>query len=301
MRVPDFTVRYLGRDEAARWASLGAAAGADLAPVTNRLIPLLHDPARETAEFIVAEGEGRLLGIARAEYGADGVARLYHPQMADPDHVGEIGRSLVARFLAEVWTRHMTEVRGYLLLDKGLGDPAPLIELYRALGFRFLEDRTVMRRDLMDFVPSVAVERYSYHALHGVGNQAFVEVMHLIGVEDPEAMLLAMREAAGALFDAELWKLVREGERAVGVLIPQPLPEAPTIGDLFYFGLIPEACGKGGGQLLVEKGLALLKAQWVTSFQGACTTERCCALYTQLGMETLERQLVFAGPQLSVY
>ncbi|MEO7994784.1 MAG: hypothetical protein ABI743_10340, partial [bacterium] len=172
MRIPEFTIRYLGRDEARAWAAVGAPPGADLAVLTNQLIPLLHDAGHDSAEFIVAEGvDGRFLGTLRCAFPPGAPAEMLTPNIPDPAHVEEIGRGLMARFLAECWGRQAKQIRGTLLLEPSLGNPAALRALFAAMSFTPQGERWVLTADLESWSPTVDLARLQYRSLHDVGNR----------------------------------------------------------------------------------------------------------------------------------
>ncbi|HYE79112.1 MAG TPA: GNAT family N-acetyltransferase [bacterium] len=310
MAVPEFTVRYLGPGEAAAWAAVPPDPGRDTTPITNRLIPLLHDPARDAAEFVVAEADGgRLLGKLRADFRPGGEAQVYAPLVPDPGHVEEVGRSLLARFLSECWARQIKRITGVQLLGPGLGDPEAVAALFTAMGFTPLQERHIVWLDLKGWSPGADPDALQYRTLHEIGNLAFLEVMREVAGAPtspaalpaaPEEDFLAMRLAAEPIFDPELWQVGYHKGAPVGCVMAQPTPADPTIGDLYCCGVVPGLRRQGFGQLLFERGLSLLKGHWVMAFQGAADPGNVpwLKLLGAAGAEVVERQRLYAGPPL---
>lgn len=86
----------------------------------------------------------------------------------------------------------------------------------------------------------------------------------LSGLRDIDDVI-AGHKAVGP-FEPALWQLLLEGAKPVGVLLLSAVPARNAL-ELVYLGLIPEARGRGYGQLLMNRTLSL-------------ATRRACALAT---------------------
>ncbi|MEO7994610.1 MAG: GNAT family N-acetyltransferase, partial [bacterium] len=143
-----------------------------------------------------------------------------------------------------------------------------------------------------------------------VGNRAFVELLEEVrrvgtgSPRDPGAAdsdFRAMRLAAGNILEATLWQIGYDAGIPVGLVIPQPWPDDPATGDLFVWGVVPEQRGHGWGRVLFERGLHLLKSNWVKRISGSidATNERAWALYQSIGATVIEKQELWDGPSMS--
>lgn len=63
-----------------------------------------------------------------------------------------------------------------------------------------------------------------------------------------------------------------ENEQPIGVVMPHIEPGTMEEGRIFYFGLIPEARGKGKSTALYRQGLALLKGEFGASYSVGATS-----------------------------
>lgn len=78
---------------------------------------------------------------------------------------------------------------------------------------------------------------------------------------------------AGDAFDPARWLLVSDAAGPVGVVLPQPYPDEPGTGSLFYIGVMPDRRGAGHGARLHLLGLHELAARGCTRYVGS-TDER---------------------------
>ncbi|GAB4519073.1 MAG: hypothetical protein Tsb0013_23080 [Phycisphaerales bacterium] len=113
------------------------------------------------------------------------------------------------------------------------------------------------------------------------------ELSHMRRPED----VVASHRAAGAWTPA-LWWVIREGGRAEGVALFNPMPEQDAT-ELVYFGLTPRMRGRGLGRVLLEHALARLRGRQETWLTCACDERNAPALrvYGSLGMRERERRI----------
>lgn len=135
------------------------------------------------------------------------------------------------------------------------------------------------RRSLLDLDdPPVAPMEWSFRSLAAMGEEAFATALLRASEGDPFetstpasalADLREMRAFAETAFDATTWVIVSDDEGEVGVLLPQPYPDEPDRGTLFYVGVFPERRGRGLGTMLHRHGLGLLRGRGVTRYLGS--------------------------------
>jgi ribosomal protein S18 acetylase RimI-like enzyme len=96
------------------------------------------------------------------------------------------------------------------------------------------------------------------------------------------------------LFDPELWWLVRQGPRPVGVLLMMPSPEGLDW-ELAYLGLVPEARGQGLGKELILKALCEARAALVSGVTLSVDERNHPArrLYLRAGFTPFDRRAVY--------
>jgi len=300
-----FSVRSLTPVEGPRWVALtqsltGGAAEAAL----NRLVPALHAPDFDPAEFLVAEGSrGQWLGVLRARFRPGRRAEVLAPLIPDAAHIDEIGRSLLARFLAECWSRQIKQIEGVLLLDPPQGDPDRLDQLFVAMGFQDLDEQSLLKAELADWTPPSGQLPLAWRSLHDVGNLQFGQLLETIGAM-PEgtaaSTLLAMRQVAGAQLEPQRWRIGFHNGRPIGAVLPQSWPADPRTGALLALHVAPSAQGQGYGRALFTEGLRQLKDAWVSTYVGGVDlrSQPCQRLFAALPYQVLEVQRRYSGPPL---
>jgi len=143
------------------------------------------------------------------------------------------------------------------------------------LRLAFVVDRR--RHDVLDH--SVVPQEHQRPVL---GLDAFARAMLAAGEGDafstttPETASDDVTELvayAGDAFDPARWLLVSDAAGPVGVVLPQPYPDEPGTGSLFYIGVMPDRRGAGHGARLHLLGLHELAARGCTRYVGS-TDER---------------------------
>ena len=96
----------------------------------------------------------------------------------------------------------------------------------------------------------------------------------VVRTDDPDVWVVLRRSSvAGDAFDPARWLLVSDAAGPVGVVLPQPYPDEPGTGSLFYIGVMPDRRGAGHGARLHLLGLHELAARGCTRYVGS-TDER---------------------------
>jgi ribosomal protein S18 acetylase RimI-like enzyme len=106
----------------------------------------------------------------------------------------------------------------------------------------------------------------------------------LNGLRDVEDVIAGHK--ASGLFDAGIWFVLREGQRALGVLLLSETLRSDAM-ELTYLGLVPEARGLGLGELMVRQALAVGAFRGHTRFCLAVDSRNVPALklYYRHGMQ----------------
>lgn len=143
------------------------------------------------------------------------------------------------------------EMLGNLLQEKGFEHFSSKVDVYKDLKthkdpvekimWRSLECPGLTESEFMD---------YWEQAMRFSANQASTLSM--------SQQLASVRAELGAEWKSACRVFYIEG-KAVGVSIPHIEPGMPGEGRLFYFGILPEARGRGLGPLLHENALSMLK------------------------------------------
>lgn len=87
--------------------------------------------------------------------------------------------------------------------------------------------------------------------------------------ESAEADLAELVQAAGDAFDPSGWFAVSDERGGIGVVLPQPYPDDPTTGTIFYLAVLPHRRGEGLGRQLHRLGLDQLRRRGVQHYAGA--------------------------------
>lgn len=126
--------------------------------------------------------------------------------------------------------------------------------------------------------PSEPIPDWRTRSLAVIGEKGFAQVMLRASQGDPfetstEASALEdFRDlvlSAGSAFDAERWMSVSDDRGDIGVVLPQLLPEDPSIGILAYLAVMPERRGSGLGGKLHRYGLMRLSDLGATEYRGS--------------------------------
>lgn len=305
MATPSFSIRTLTTVEAESWVKTGQRlTGGSPELAVNRLVPALHAADRDPGEFLVAEGaRGQFLGLLRCRFRQGARAEAIAPLIPDASLVDEVGRSLLARFLAECWGRQIKHIAGTLLLDPPQGDPEALDQLFLAMGFSDHDEQTLIEADLRSWSAPEDTMPLIWRNLHDLGNIHFNEAMAAIdpsGGLDVAADLLAMRGSAGQSLEPQRWKIGYRDGIAVGLVIPQAWPSDPKTGSFFRLAVHPEHQEKGYGRTLFNEGIRELKDAWVETYVGGVDlrTVPCQRLFAPLEYRVIEVQRRYHGPPL---
>jgi GNAT superfamily N-acetyltransferase len=174
------------------------------------------------------------------------------------------------RAAAEATVRHLIEsVRGSgAFLMQAMFDPSRRVEIGATAdaGFRHLARLRFMDGDLarlnrqeLPLASSVSIEacgRSDPRELAVLLGRTYIETLDcpgLAGLRRPDDVLTGHR--ASGRFDPDLWFMLRIDGRPAGLSLLNPNPEAGCT-ELVYFGLVPEARGRGLATTLLRHSLA---------------------------------------------
>jgi ribosomal protein S18 acetylase RimI-like enzyme len=112
----------------------------------------------------------------------------------------------------------------------------------------------------------------------------------LNGLRDVEDVLAGHR--ASGVFDAGMWFLLREGGRPLGTLLLSETLRGDAM-ELTYLGLVPEARGRGLGELMVRQAMAVSGFRGHSRFCLAVDSQNVPALklYYRHGMQRVGSKL----------
>jgi mycothiol synthase len=120
--------------------------------------------------------------------------------------------------------------------------------------------------------------------------QQSLDCPSLNGLRDVEDVLAGHR--ASGVFDAGMWFVLREGERPVGTLLLSETARGDAM-ELTYLGLVPEARGRGLGELMIRQALAVAGFRGHSRFCLAVDSDNVPALklYYRHGMQRVGSKL----------
>jgi GNAT superfamily N-acetyltransferase len=246
--------------------------------VTHRLI---EDPAPPRAvAWTVTDGE-RPLGCLHG--------RRPQPDLWVVDRVGlgpTADQAEVLGVLAMALVSAVDETSAEVLIVER-EELVPCRRALEAAGLRVHRRKVAVGRDLTTWPALSLAPRVNVATLHDVGEAAFIARMALASTGDPfedreggsrdyDGEWRALVASAGPRFDARTWLLVDDARGPVGVLLPQPV--TPTIGTLFYVGVVPARRGEGLGRMLHALGLTRLAAQGLVRYVGSTDTRNAAML-----------------------
>ena len=175
-------------------------------------------------------------------------------------------------------------------------------ELCRAGGFKLLTDLKYMIHDGKNKTPNVPDNKYDWlcydRSRHDLFQKIIMETYQgsrdcpeLEDLRDIEDVIKSHR-AAGK-FDYNLWKLLMDQGKPVGVLLLIPMSDAQTM-ELTYMGLCPHVRGKRLGEVLIAEALACAR-QNQRRFLILAVDHRnlfACRLYQKFGFEEIMKRTV---------
>lgn len=137
-------------------------------------------------------------------------------------------------------------------------------------------DKIVARRRLNP--PEPLPTGWRLASLDELGEEVFVGELLRASAGDPFHTSTAetahddfreLVEAAGDRFDPRCWYVASDADGVIGVVLPQPFPDDPSVGTLLYLGVAPERRGQGLGRQLHWLGLSELSRRGARSYVGS--------------------------------
>jgi ribosomal protein S18 acetylase RimI-like enzyme len=248
--------------------------------------------------LLVARRQGELVGAMLTVAAPGGMGLVWPPQVraAAPEPIED---ALVRTALARLRGQGVKFAQAMLLAEeRDLGLP-----LLRH-GFAHVTTLWCLRRVLDSAAGALArggaLTFHSYSAdthaeLKATLLQTYegtLDCPELDGVRDGEEVL-AGHKAQGQ-FDPALWWVARWGDRPVGVLLVNPMPEWQSW-EIVYMGIIPEARGRGFGRQLLAQAGRLAQAAGVPQLTLTVDGRNHAArrLYEQFGFEPWDQREVY--------
>jgi ribosomal protein S18 acetylase RimI-like enzyme len=190
--------------------------------------------------------------------------------------------------------------KGGVVLAQLLVDPhdPSLRDLYLGAGFDSLAELVYLHRNLLhgpdapELPAGFQLLEYS-DATHARFAET-IEQSYLGSLDCPAlngrrqvADVINGHKSAG-IFDPSMWLLLSEGERDRGVLLLSPSVHAGTV-ELVYLGLVPDARGRGLGDLLMRVALAVVGRREFTELSLAVDANNrpALSLYFRHGMKRM--------------
>jgi mycothiol synthase len=211
---------------------------------------------------------------------------------------------------ADVEERLMREALAWLRSRGARLAQALLADHERALGaglvrsgFQHVTDLWYMRLHLDSSRPMPESSALTYHTYTDDAADIFHETLLRTYEETrdcPEvngvrgiADIIAGHRSQGA-HDPDLWWLVRQNDRPVGVVLLTPMPEWDGW-DLIYLGVVKEARGRGIGRELTARAIAVARAAKTRQLTLSVDVRNQPAwnLYRAAGFETYDQRAVY--------
>jgi len=157
-------------------------------------------------------------------------------------------------------------IRAAVYSDQDREDRARLQDVYRAAGFRFFRDSTILSRSLEDVVPPedglqtldidrTGPERMASIARDCAGRTVWAEI-------DFDAYLSSW--SSGSNFDAGLFRVVMQEGEPAGVMVARQDSLDAGEGAFYFLGVLPRFRRRGIGTAILTTGLSLLREKGCT-------------------------------------
>jgi ribosomal protein S18 acetylase RimI-like enzyme len=181
---------------------------------------------------------------------------------------------------------------------------ARFIARLERLGFRLREEKVYVQRGLEGW-RSPWPDPFTYASLADAGEVVFIET--LAGMVEPSTADPAdaarrefadFLEMAGAAFDPARWLLALVDGQPAGLALPQPFPDGPAEGTLFWVGLLPEWRGRGWGRALHGRGLEELERAGVRRYVGSTAVDNAAMrrVFALNGCEEQGMRITYVQP-----
>ncbi len=265
--------------------------------ITNAL-HLVEQGELDRAGILVASVGDELVGaiVCLPVPGASGL--IWPPQAVESPGRASVEDALVRQAIAHLHERG-ARLGQCLLTEAELNLAGPLLRN----GFAHVTALWYMQHDLTASAASAARGRLSYLTYNQLSNPAlFHETLlrtyegtqdcpEISGVRTAEEVIAGHR--AQGKHDPRRWLLALAAGRPVGVLLMCEMPEWAAW-DVAYIGIVPAERGRGHGHELMQKALAVARAEGVARLTLSVDTrnEPARRLYTSLGFQVHDRREV---------
>ena len=244
--------------------------------------------------LVVALDGGQLRGAVLAVLRPGGAAFLWPPAVSAGTAIEDVSRALLEAVAARVDDRQVQFTQ--CLLEPG--DTAGRATLEGG-GFPFATELILLSRPVATYQPSCTPTELWIQTYTPARHAAFSRIVERTYVGTLDCPILARIRGGEESLDAHratgqfvpnAWRIYRENDRDVGVLILAEHPERDTW-EVAYLGVVPEARGRGIGRAILHEGLALAQRSGRSTIEIAVDSANTPALrlYRSVGFTDMRR------------
>lgn len=268
------------------------AEGVEFTQIVNCL-SLLATGEIDPGGLLVARKDGEIVG-AQLSVPLPGFSGLVWPPRVRPEEGPHLEDQLAAAGLAFLEGRRVKVVHAILVEEQAAAS------LMRA-GLLPMTHLCNLQHDLRE-VPVVSPMDWKLHPFEPERPALFQETLsrtyehtldcpELNGTRTIEEIIVGHK--AQGQFRPDLWRHALVQDRPIGVILINPLKDAPAW-DLSYLGVVPEERGRGYGTALASWALRHAQSEGVTELQVAVDERNVHALrlYRSLGFFKVNRRFV---------
>jgi ribosomal protein S18 acetylase RimI-like enzyme len=252
------------------------------------------DPARQVQ---AVDGRGQIIGMCLWVPSPGRTALIFAPNMREHPHTAKPTAASVKQALEEAAAAGVVLVQAMIEPGDTLGR-----ETFESAGLWLLAKLQYMERRPPLMVPTVTLptgirlEPYSagtHELFKRTIQESYRDTLDcpaLSGLRDMEDVI-AGHQAVGP-FDPQLWSLVMEHHRPLGVMLLADVVARNAL-ELVYLGLVPEARGRGLGRALMNRVLAIAARRGfaLASCAVDAANEPAAKLYRRCGFTRVAERL----------
>mgnify|MGYP000268307197 CR=1 FL=1 len=255
--------------DAVRSLAEAAAASDGVAPLSEQPLLRLGDDAASLTHVVVRTRTGATIGYLQVDRGGDVASAelVVHPE----HRRGGVGSLLLRTAERDARLPERSgapDQRGKTLHVWAHGDLPAARAFAAARGLRSVRELLFLARPLRDDLPAPAAPAGTSLRtfVPGDDDETWVALNARAFVDHPEQGRLTVADLrarqAEPWFDPAGFRLLTEGERAIGFVWTKIEPDQPAgavDGEIYAVGTDPDARGRGLGRLLTAVGLAHLR------------------------------------------
>jgi ribosomal protein S18 acetylase RimI-like enzyme len=244
------------------------------------------DPTRQVC---AADPAGRLIGMCLWVPSPGRTALLFGPNLKDHSGAADATSACTRTVLDDAAAQGVALAQAMIEPTDAAGLAAFTgAGLWSLATLQYMERRPPMMVPSVTLPPGVRLEPYAaatHEAFKQTIQQSYVDTQDcpaLSGLRDMEDVI-AGHKAVGT-FDPQLWSLVLEYNRPLGVVLLANVETRNAL-ELVYLGLVPAARGRGLGRVLMNRVLAISARRGfsLTSLAVDATNPAAVKLYRRCG------------------